>query len=128
MSSLANYIDTEPRAEERLRDAYWEMLHNASLFSPIYGEVGIYKGLPFYSDGRQLIVVGFGIDALDLSAAARGRELVARALRETPDDLQFVEYWGPEVPGNLDFACGFRRTHIQGPSPSNRDVLLSLAS
>ncbi len=126
MNSIANLTAAELTVTERLRDEYWEMLHNASLFSPVYSSsVGIYQGLPYYLNAQQLVVIGYSLDDTRISVSRRAKSLVAHAVQNTAG-LKDVEFWGPDVPDHIE-CFGFRRSYVQAPSLSNCDVMLSLS-
>jgi len=112
-------------AEECLRTTYWEMLHNVSLFAPIYGSVDIFQGLPFYCNGQQLLIIGYSIDDSRASVEKRTSDLIAKMWRESECTLQLIEFWGPTL---VDISVHHDLTRIleQPASRSNCDVVLSL--
>lgn len=112
-------------AEECLRATYWEMLHNVSLFSPIYGAVDIFQGLPFYYNGQQLLIIGYSIDGSSASIEKRAADLITKMWRESEHNLQVIEFWGPTL---VEISVHHDLTRIleQPASRSNCDVVLSL--
>jgi hypothetical protein len=126
MSAIAKIMPTDSIAEECLRSGYWEMLHNVSLFSPIYGPIGIFEGLPYYCDGRQLVVSGYSIGDSSVPVEKRAVDLIRMILDETENTLEVVEYWGPEKPVRISSGQSLRFLGEQPANCSNRDVILSL--
>lgn len=113
-------------AEDCLRESYWEMLHNVSLYSHIYGSVGVFKGLPFYCDGHQLIVIGYSVDQSMKDLPRRMSGLITNVLDEHGDHLTAIEFWGPIAPDETVIPNSLSRSWSQRPTSENRDVILTL--
>lgn len=111
-----------------LKDHYWEMLHNASLYSHVYGPVRVFDHLPYYCDGRQLVISGYALDKYSGPLNERVSRLIRRAQIEHSREMQAIEFWGPTLPPKDAIPRKMECSWLQEPRESNRDVILKLDS
>lgn len=113
------------RAEDQLKVAYREMLHNAAIYRPVYGWPEVVDGFPLYADGNRVFLVGFPLDTSRTSVERRVGSVI-RQLWEHYGDSLCLEYWGPRLPDPTLIPRSVRCLRISPPTETNRDVLLSL--
>lgn len=113
-------------AEISLKAHYWEMLHNASLYSHVYGPVRVSDDLPYYCDGRQLVISGYALDRYSGPLNERVSRLIRRAKVEHGREMHAIEFWGPTLPTENAIPQRMKISWRQEPRESNRDVILKL--
>ena len=109
-----------------VRDKYCEMLQNSVLFSPVYGQAEVMDGLPFYCNGKNLLVVGYSVDNSRSRLQQRVGHVIEYAHQRWRESLQTIQFWGPECPTDHNIPSDFIRTDERRPNHSNRDVVLLL--
>lgn len=118
-------VMTSTDVYEQLRVSYREMLQNACLYAAIYGEVGVFEGLPFYRSSVSLFVVGYELERSSAPIERRFQRLVRNVAREATH-LTTIEYWGPSLNFSDRLGAEVICTSRQAPDLDNCDVILDL--
>ncbi len=123
---MENIFKSSPLKSLEMREHYCEMLQNSVLFSPVYGHAGIHEGLPYYYNGKNLLVVGYSMDNSQKELDTRIGRVVTIARERWSNKLQSIQFWGPIRPNDLIIPNDFVRVGEREPDNANCDVILSL--
>lgn len=118
MNSINEYISAR----------YCEMLHNAALYVPIYGNAEIIEGLLCYFDTSKALLVGFDLEKSNVKLEKRISLAIEHIWDQQIHSVNSLEYWGPEKIDINKMPKGVICKSVEEPAIENSDVVLSLGT
>jgi hypothetical protein len=125
INEIPDLFFTINKEKEKLHESGWEMLHNETIYSSIYGQLSIFEGLPYYFDGKTVVFNGFRLTHSNLDISKILKRFSYEFMNTHQNDFETLNYWGTEEPMDLihpDLIC----TEKVRPNNNNRDIVLKL--